>query len=62
MIKNKMILTKKMKKASWAWDEVGKWVFFLILLVAIVFILFIMFGGVQGVWEKIKDALFIGAG
>jgi len=62
MIKNSMKSIIKMKKASLAWDELGKWILFLLLIIVVIFIIYLMFGGAQGVWERIKDVLTLGAG
>jgi len=62
MIKNKMIIKRKMKKATLAWDEVAKWILFLLLLIAVIFVIVLLFGGAEGVWERIKNVLSLGAG
>ena len=50
----------KMKKASLSWDELGKWVLFLILLVVLIIVIVLVFGGASGIWERIKEVLRFG--
>ncbi len=49
-----------MKKASLSWDELGKWVLFLILLVVLIIVIVLVFGGASGIWERIKEVLRFG--
>ncbi len=61
MIKNKRNLPFKMKKASLAWEEIGKWVLFLVLIIILIVIIALFFGGASGIWDKIKSILSLGA-
>jgi len=50
----------KSKKSMWAWEEVGKWILFLILIIALIVIIALLFGGAQGVWERIRNIISFG--
>jgi len=46
-----------MKNASLAWDELGRWILFLLVALAIVILIIAFSGGIGSVWEKIKIAM-----
>jgi hypothetical protein len=48
--------------ASLAWEEVGKWILFFLLIIALIIIIALMFGGATGVWDRIRSVLTLGAG
>lgn len=50
----------KNKKAMWAWEEVGKWILFILLLIAVAVIIYLLYGGAGGVWERIANVLSLG--
>ncbi len=50
-----------MKRASLAWDEIGKWILFLLLIIALLVVIALLFGGAEGVWDRIKAILTLGA-
>jgi len=62
MIKNLNEFTKRMKRASITWDELAKWVIFILLAIILLVVVVMFFSGSSGIWERIASVLRVGAG
>jgi len=49
-----------MKKATIAWDEIGKWALILLLIVALVIVVAILSGSAHDLWDKIASIFQVG--
>ena len=49
-----------MKKASITWDEVAKWAFFALLVIALVILVAIFSGSAHELWDKIASVFQVG--